>query len=148
MASDGYVGSDAVAPVACGSDMGITSPAVASLCDCSADGASAAGLGRYPDPAARSPLDLGCRLLVGIDAGVDRVEDREPRVLDGPVGEVNRVVGVGLGDVGVSGGEVRVDLVRASLRLGLELVEAGLRVGARLLPRRLRLVGGRARLLL
>src|SRR6266545_4769516 len=127
MASDGYVGSDAVAPVACGSDMGITSPAVASLCDCSADGASAAGLGRYPDPAARSPLDLGCRLLVGIDAGVDRVEDREPRVLDGPVGEVNRVVGVGLRLID-SLLELLVVLLGGGRHGGLELLDTILQI--------------------
>ena len=94
-----------------------------------------AGPGRRPGPASRSPLDECCRLLVRSDAGVDGVEDRHTSVLDCPVGVVDRGVGVRFGPIGVGLGEVRVDLIGAVLRLGLERVETGLRVGTRLLPR-------------
>ena len=93
---------------------------------------------------ARRPLGL----LVGVGAGVDRVEHGQPRVGDGPGGVVEGVYGVCFGPAGVGGGGLGVQLPGPLVDLGLDVVPPGRGVGLDLRPLASSLVGDLAALLL
>ena len=89
-------------------------------------------------------LRVGCRLgeVVGVVAGVDRVQHGELGVLDRLVGEVEGFGGVVLGPVRVVGGDLGVHLAGALRDVCLDVAHLGRGVSLRLRPLRFGAVAG------
>jgi hypothetical protein len=85
--------------------------------------------------------------LVGVDPGVDGVQHGQPRVVDRPGGELDRVGSVSFGPICLAASNLGIVLVGPPLHLRVEVLQLGGGVGLQLGPLAAGAGRGRARVL-